>query len=211
MTELSLLKDDVSQIKTLIQEKMIGYADLSPYEMDERALFIDTKFEEFQTLIREASSEILMWDKNQIAAAKKYIEQSNADMKKLEIQFHELQKRIQQREALLAGAHTNDGDGQELLSKNELNKGDKLIDELNYGVTQARDSGKNIIETLGNQRQKILDIDEGLTRLDTNIETGETIITRMICRAQRRKVFIWALIITLSIFIIIFLYFIIFA
>lgn len=211
MTELSLLKDDVSQIKTLIQEKMIGYADLSPYERDERALFIDTKFEEFQTLIREASSEVLMWDKNQIAAAKKYIEQSNADMKKLEIQFHELQKRIQQREALLAGAHTNDGDGQELLSKNELNKGDKLIDELNYGVTQARDSGKNIIETLGTQRQKILDIDEGLTRLDTNIETGETIITRMICRAQRRKVFIWALIITLSIFIIIFLYFIIFA
>lgn len=191
---------------------MIGYSDLNPFQREERAKFIENLLEEYHTLITEANGQVLMWDKAQMIAGRKFIDQTDAEMKKLEYQFREMQKRIEQREALMAGAYPPDGDSQELLSRNsdELNRGDRLISELSQNVSQAKDSGLNIMDALNTQRRKIQDIDEHLTRLDTNVETGELIITEMLCRNERRKYFLWGMIALLVIAIGIFLYFLIF-
>ena len=102
-------------------------------------------------------------------------------------------------------------DQQELLSRNanELNRGDGLISELSHGVSQAKDSGLTIMDALNDQRRKIGDIDEHLQRLDTNVETGESIITEMLCRDQRRKFFLWGIIALLVVCVCVFLYFLI--
>jgi len=189
---------------------MIKFSDLSKPERDEKTRNIEKSFCEYNMIIEEASGQLLMWDKNEANSAKKFIQTSNADMKKLEYQFQEMRKRCQQREELLGDANNADNP-HELLTRNanELNRGDDLISDLSQGVSQAKDSGLVIIDELNKQGRKIRDIDEHLQRLDTNIETGESIITEMLCRDQRRKFFLWGIIALLVVCIGVFLYFLI--
>ena len=212
MSDLRLLKEDVNSAKSDIQSALTSYQTLSYEERIEKTKYIENRFSDYYSTIEEASGQLVMWDKNQAKEAKEFIDSSNAEIQKMEYFFQELRKRCEQRDALLSGANKDGyGNQNELLSKNanELNRGDHLLAELSQGAATAKDTGMTIIGALNDQGRKIRDIDENLTRLDTNIETGESIITEMLCRDQRRRYFLYGIIALLIIAIIVFLYFLI--
>ena len=213
MSDLRLLKEDVNSAKTEIQQSMAGFQNLTPEERMEKSKFIENRFSDYKTLVDEASSQLLMWDKTQSTEAKSFIDSSNAEIKKHEYQFQEMKNRCQQRDELFSVANQKgENDQDRHLAKNaeELNRGDNLIAQLSQGAASAKDTGLTIMGALNDQGRRIRDLDEHLTRLDTNIETGEGVITEMMCRDQRRRYFLYGIIGFLIVSILVFLYFIIF-
>ena len=212
MSELRLLKEDVNSAKSDIQSAMASYQTLSYEERLEKTKFIENRFSEYHQIIEEANGQLVMWDRTQANEAKTFIDSSNAEIQKMEYFFQELRKRCEQRDALFSSANKDGYNDQNMLlnkNANELNRGDQLISELSQGAATAKDTGMTIMGALNDQGRKIREIDENLTRLDTNIETGESIITEMLCRDQRRRYFLYGIIALLIIAIIVFLYFLI--
>ncbi|EAY12059.1 Vesicle transport v-SNARE protein [Trichomonas vaginalis G3] len=213
MSDFHSMKEEIDRIKKDISNAVSNLPQYSAQERPSKMQKIEARFGEFDAAINELDLQALMFDVNDKNAAKKYLVEVRNEYKKLQNEYTDAKRKGSERDALFGGAVRSDGSStgqmQSLYDQqNIINEGDNLTTELGRSVAQGHDAGVNILGELANQRNKITHIDDELNSLDTDVDTGNSIIDRMICRNTRRTIFMIILIIILLIASGVFLYFI---
>lgn len=213
MGDFHSMREEIERIRKNLSNAVSNLPQYSSQERPVKMQKIEAIFGEFDAAISELESEAVMFDVNDKNMAKKYLIEIKTDYKKLQNDYTDAKRKGSERDALFGGAIRSDGSSagqmQSLYDQQSIiNEGDNLTTELGRSVAQGHDAGVNILGELANQRGKIQHIDDELNSLDTDVDTGNSIIDRMICRNTRRTIFMIILIIILIIASGVFLYFI---
>ena len=214
MSEFEASRDDILSIKREIQSIINNFATYSSSEIPAKMKRIEEKFGEIRNAVGQMEEQIMMFESSERNEAKKFIAQTKSEITQLENQYKEEKKKGSQRDALFGNAAirsdgSSAGQMNSLIDQNQLiEEGNDLTNELARGAAAGIEAGTGILAELSNQRNTIDHIDEELDTLDTDVETGDKTITKMICRNKRRMIFMIIVIVILIIAIGVFLYFI---
>ena len=214
MSEYSSLRDEILSIKSDINNMINNLTQIAGSERPAKMQRIEQRFGEINQSISEMESQMMMFDSNEKNDAKRFLQQIKVDVRKLEAQYADAQKRGSERDALFGNAPLRaDGSSAGQLNslydqRQQIQEGNNLTSELGRSVNQGKEAGIGILGELGNQRNKIDHVDEELNNLDTDVDTGSKIIDKMICRQKRRQIFMGVIIVILIIALCVFLYFV---
>ena len=206
MSDFSNIQEDINKTINEIKDILKSYLNYEKIEREIKKEFKENKLNDLKKNIEEISNEIIMWDKNNSKEGYKFLNNIKAEIQIIESNFIDLKKKIKDREILLGNQFN---DQRNMIEDNSqlLNKKGNLINELSKEVNFAKETGTDILSNLNDQRDKLGHINEELSRLESNIDTGDTLLEEMICRGKRRTIFLWFLIIVLIICMFLFLYF----
>jgi len=204
MNDFYQIKSEITRQITEIESLIRGMNSIKSNEKEASVKRIDSMINELRSVIDESKSEMLMWETPQSNEASKFFDNSKIDIQRLESQFVEMKKR-----SVLMGNTLERSIQTSALGENKalLEEGNKLLSELGNSVGSAKETGNEILANLSDQKSKLLNIDSELTKLDTNVETGEQIIDLMLCRDRKRTLCLWIMITVLALCTLLFLYF----
>ena len=214
MSEFSTMREEILSIKTDLNNMINNLTQLAGSERPAKMQRIEQRFAEVNQSISEMESQMMMFDTSEKNEAKRFVQQIKVDLKKLETQYVDAQKRGSERDALFGNAPLrSDGSSAGQLNglydqRQQIDEGNNLTTELGRSVNQGKEAGIGILGELGNQRNKIDHVDEELNNLDTDVDTGSRIIDSMICRQKQRTIFMAVIIVILVIALCVFLYFV---
>ena len=214
MSEFQSMKEDILAIERDITSMLNNFTMLSSSEIPAKMKRIEDRFNDLNNSLTEMEEQIMMFDSSEKNEAKKFILQTKNEIQKLESQYKDVKAKGSQRDALFGNSQlrsdgTSTGQLNSLIDQNQLiEEGNSLTNELARGAAAGKEAGMGILAELGKQRSTIDHIDDELDTLDTDVETGDRMITKMLCRNKRRTIFMVAVIIILIIAIALFLYFI---
>ena len=214
MSEFQSMKEDILAIERDITSMLNNFPMLSSSEIPGKMKKIEDRFNDLNNSLTEMEEQIMMFDSSEKNEAKKFISQTKNEIQKLESQYKDVKTKGSQRDALFGNAPlrsdgTSAGQLNSLIDQNQLiDEGNNLTTELARGAAAGKEAGMGILAELGKQRSTIDHIDDELDALDTDVEAGDRMITKMICRNKKRSIFMIVVIIILLIAIGVFCYFI---
>lgn len=207
--ELNRLQDEVNGLILEIRKKLDVYDRKTSEERVMLNSTLETEFIDLNSILDDAKNNVLMWESDEKKNGTIYIDKSREEVEKLKQEFISLRKKNEERDYLFNAGNISSSDKHLLYNtKSQLDEGDDIINKFTRSTQLAKDTGLNILGILSEQRTKISGYDDKLSLLESEIDSGQTLVHRIECKEKQRKIFLYIIIAVLVISFLLFLYFI---
>lgn len=205
MSDLEIHREEIVRSKEKIE---VSLRQLPTATTNKQSLLnqIEAQFRDFSAQLDDYGNSMLMFDTNDQYEAKRLLD----EMKREENRLRDEYNSAKNREMLLSGVSDTARDqiGGLVGQRQLIEKGDQMVLGISRDVNRGIALGNDIVTEINKQNETLYSINDNLNDLDTDVEVGNKLLDKMICRQKRRNIFMIIIIIILLIAACVFLYFI---